>query len=596
MKLTSVILPLIDASTRRAIRLVQTAWVLVAVIDAVAIALVFPLAQLLATTGADSVPSTLSIADLLGIDDTSTLTLVLAVCVFMGFLVKSLLALILLRVSLRITHDLEASAADRLIRAYLDAPWAFHLRRSSASIQRTLNEGLRRVFEEGLATALPAVGDAVVLGLIGLVLLFIAPLPSLAAGLFLVAAVRVFAHLSHRAAAASSVTLMERHEHAVGSIQQMLAAIREIVITGSRDHFARALHDIRLEIARRQRLISLWEQMPRYYLELALLIGVALVAVVAFATQPPEAAVGVIGLFIAAGFRGIPGLNRLLVARTKRTVALPHAYQMIEDLAECDATSTLPDIRPLVPDDPLDSVALEEVTFTYPGRQVPALDRVSCTFTRGDWVGVVGQSGSGKSTLVSLILGFFEPDNGRVAVNGTSLEDCLLSFRRRIGYVPQEVVVLDASIRENVAFGDDLVEIDDTQVWEALTAAELDHVVAALPHGLDAQPGEGGRQLSGGQRQRLGLARALYHRPELLVLDEATSSLDTQTERRILNTLGQLDRSLTVISIAHRPSAVVSSDIVHVLDKGSIVASGTFSHLSTTRDDFRQLMLSDEPD
>jgi ATP-binding cassette, subfamily B, bacterial PglK len=238
------------------------------------------------------------------------------------------------------------------------------------------------------------------------------------------------------------------------------------------------------------------------------------------------------------------------------------------------------------------TLACDNVSFGYEGGPPLALDNVSFTIERGQSVGIVGPTGAGKSTLVDILLGLLEPGQGRVLVDGADLWDVRDEWRQVVGYVPQSSYLMPTSVRTNVALGVDADKIDDEAVWAALTRASLRDVVEALPGQLDFSLGEAGSGVSGGQRQRLGIARALYHRPDVLILDEATSSLDVETEAEITQTLSQLT-GLTKIVVAHRLSTVREADQVLFLRRGRLEASGRFEEVRRAVPDFaRQVQLS----
>jgi ABC-type bacteriocin/lantibiotic exporter with double-glycine peptidase domain len=236
------------------------------------------------------------------------------------------------------------------------------------------------------------------------------------------------------------------------------------------------------------------------------------------------------------------------------------------------------DRNPLRPDEPFQDLSLSGVGFSYAGRE-PVLSGIELKVRAGESIGIVGGSGAGKSTLLGLLLGLLDPTEGEVRVNGRPLADCRRSWQQRLGYVPQTVAVLDATLRENVAFGCPPAEIDDARVRSAIQAAQLDEYVAGLPAGLETELGEDGARMSGGQRQRLGLARALYDEPSLLVLDEATSSLDSATERRILDTLERLRGDVTMVVVSHRHSTIRSADRVVHLAGGRVRSEGSYQEL-----------------
>jgi ABC-type multidrug transport system fused ATPase/permease subunit len=317
-------------------------------------------------------------------------------------------------------------------------------------------------------------------------------------------------------------------------------------------------------------------------------------------------AVAVLGLFIAAGFRLLPTLYRFVSAGTTFRTGLASVDIVCADLAELETAieaerpkgkrsgvETLP--RPAVSWSagvlPLlrHELSVESVSFAYDGTDHLVLDDISLSVHRGESVAVVGTSGAGKSTLIDLILGLHRPLSGSIEVDGVNIYTDLEQWQHQIGLVPQDVYLLDASLRENVAFGVHDDEIDDELVKEAIERAQLEPFVASLPDGLDTFTGERGVRISGGQRQRLGIARAFYTQPQVLVLDEATSSLDNATEAELAATIAELHGKLTMIVIAHRLSTVKNSDRVFLLEHGRLTASGSFEELIAKSEAFAEL-------
>jgi len=210
-------------------------------------------------------------------------------------------------------------------------------------------------------------------------------------------------------------------------------------------------------------------------------------------------------------------------------------------------------------------ITLENISFAYPGRHEVVLQNINMTINRGDVIGIVGPSGSGKTTLIDILLGIFPPRTGRILVDGLDIHQNLPAWQRKIGYIPQNNYLVDGTIRDNVALGIQTDRIDDKAVYKALKDAQLESLVRTLPQGIYMPIGELGRQLSGGQRQRVGIARALYHEPEVLVLDEATASLDKSTESRILDLVSSLSNTKTLILISHNKDTLIHcSKIFHI--------------------------------
>jgi ABC-type multidrug transport system fused ATPase/permease subunit len=232
------------------------------------------------------------------------------------------------------------------------------------------------------------------------------------------------------------------------------------------------------------------------------------------------------------------------------------------------------------------TVEIKNSELTYPQSSEPAVSNLSLSIPAGKSVALVGPSGAGKTTLVDILLGVLSPDKGTVLISGKEPLDAFAEWPGAVSYVPQDIVISSGTVRENIALGYPLETATDEMILSALKVAHLDEFVTQLPAGLDADVGEHGSKLSGGQRQRLGIARAMFTRPHLLVLDEATSALDGETEAAISDAIHELRGSTTVVMIAHRLSTVRNADIVVYLDKGRILAQGTFDEVREAVPDF----------
>jgi ATP-binding cassette, subfamily B, bacterial PglK len=232
-----------------------------------------------------------------------------------------------------------------------------------------------------------------------------------------------------------------------------------------------------------------------------------------------------------------------------------------------------------------------DVYYNYPNSDEQALNGVSFAIPKGHAVGFVGESGAGKTTVVDLLLGLMEPTSGEILVDGKNIHENLSAWQKNIGYIPQSIYLADETLRSNIAFGLPEKEIDDEKVLQALELAQLKVLVDRLPDGLDTILGENGTRLSGGQRQRVGIARALYHEPEVLVMDEATSALDNLTELEITKAIEALKGDRTVIMIAHRLTTVEKCDLLYLMKNGKITASGTYDELVDTNKEFRRMAL-----
>jgi ABC-type multidrug transport system fused ATPase/permease subunit len=280
-----------------------------------------------------------------------------------------------------------------------------------------------------------------------------------------------------------------------------------------------------------------------------------------------------LGLFGAAAFRLMPSVNRMLAAVHSLRFGLP-----VIDTLHAELKLAVPEAigrhSSFIPFHA--RLELEQVTYTYPSVTEPALKDISLAIQRGESVGFIGTSGAGKSTLVDILLGLLTPDSGVVRVDGEDIHHALRNWQDQIGYVPQSIFLTDDTLARNVAFGLSNAQIDEVAMWQAIRAAQLDEFVHSLPQGLNTLVGERGVRLSGGQRQRIGISRALYHDPAVLVLDEATSSLDTATEHDVMQAVNALRGRKTIIVVAHRLSTVEHCDRLYRLERGHITGQGNY--------------------
>ncbi|MDD4467190.1 MAG: ATP-binding cassette domain-containing protein, partial [Candidatus Pacebacteria bacterium] len=237
-----------------------------------------------------------------------------------------------------------------------------------------------------------------------------------------------------------------------------------------------------------------------------------------------------------------------------------------------------------------EEIRIENVSYTYPKSTQEALKNVSFAVKKGEAVGIIGPTGCGKTTIADIILGLLEPTKGKIEVDKKNIRENIDGWQKNIGYVPQFIYLSDDTIYNNIAFGIDKEKIDKSRLLKAAKVACLDDFVKKLPKGLDTFIGERGIRLSGGQRQRIGIARAIYHNPEILVMDEATSSLDNITEKYVIEAIERLKKGRTVIIIAHRLTTVKNCDILYMFKEGRIVGSGTYKDLFERNSDFKLMV------
>jgi len=372
-------------------------------------------------------------------------------------------------------------------------------------------------------------------------------------------------------------------------IHEVIGAFREAVIGGRRAYYAEQIGKSQDNLARNQAELSFLPTISKYVLEVTVVISFLLISAVTFSSNSSARAVAVIIVFLAASTRIAPAILRLqqvaITIKSASAVASP-TFELIENLNLDDSVADK--INKFKNEHPgfVPSITVEAATFTYEGNSRLTLQGINLSIDPGQIVALVGRSGAGKTTLADLIIGVLEPEVGEVRISNLKIKDVSRLFPGSVSYVPQEIFIANGTIRSNVCLGFDPVDISDECIWEALKSAELDDVVNKLPKKLDGVVGDSGSKLSGGQRQRLGIARAMITKPQVLILDEATSSLDSQTEQNITESILKMGGKVTVIVIAHRLSTVKSADIVAYLEDGKLKSVGSFEKVRHDVPDF----------
>lgn len=540
------------------------------VLETLGIGLVLPALALMTQSDlAIRYPSVAPLIRLLGSPNHERLVVIGMFTLVGTYAIKTLFLAFLSLMQMRFVYGVQADLSQRLFTNYLHQPYTFHLQRNSAQLIRNAITETTLFTNTGLIGTLFFLTEGLVLLGISILLIAVEPLGALLVVSTLGAAAWAFNHATRDRILTWGIARQVHEGMRIQYLQEALGGIKEVLLLGrERDFMDRyGMHNAgNARVGERQATL---QQMPRLGLELLAVSGLAaLVVIMIWRGRPLEALLPTLGLFAAAAFRLIPSTNRAINSLQQIRFALP-----VIDILHREIRS-LPDMPPVVQGEAIRlqaSLVLDDVHFSYPAAESPALRGVSLTVPRGSSVGFVGTTGAGKSTLVDIILGLLSPGSGTVRVDGVDIGTNRRGWQDQIGYVPQSIFLTDDTLRRNVAFGLPQAAIDDDAVWRAVRAAQLEQFVKELPKGLDTMVGERGARLSGGQRQRLGIARALYHNPSALILDEATSSLDTETERDVMEAVRALQGDKTLIIVAHRLSTVEHCDRIFRIDGGRVV-------------------------
>ena len=372
-------------------------------------------------------------------------------------------------------------------------------------------------------------------------------------------------------------------------IVEVFASYRELVVRNRRDYYAREIGKLRFNLANTLAEQNFMPYVSKYVIETAVVVGALIIGAAQFVLYDATYAVATFAIFLAAGTRIAPAVLRVqqgAIAIRNGVGGATQTLNLIDMLGKSPLVENVDDTVDTAHVGFNSEIQVKGARLTYPGKLVPAISDIDLLIPSGASVAFVGPSGAGKTTIVDVILGVLYPDEGGVLISGIPPLFAIAKWPGAISYVPQDVVIVGGTIRENVALGFPREAATDDLVMSALKVAHLDKFVVALPNGVDTEVGERGTNMSGGQRQRLGIARAMFTRPYILILDETTSSLDGETEANISEAIRALRGSTTVVMIAHRLSTVRNVDIVVYLTEGKIVAKGTFEEVRNAVSDF----------
>lgn len=507
----------------------------------------------------------------------------MSILVLMYFLKATFLLFLTWKQS-RFTAKLSADLSQKLFLGYLRLPYTFHLQRNSAQLLRNI-QGEVGIFTGLSQSAIFLSTELSVIFGVAFMLILIEPVGAITITSFL----GLFGYAFHKATRKKLIFWGERRQFHAGLtgqyLMQGLGGVKDVKLLGREEYFLDEYSEHNIKYANIITRVTTLGQVPRLYLELLAVSGLAgLIVIMVLQSKPLDQLVPTLGIFVAAAFRMIPSVNRIMASFQNISYSKPVVDVLFNEF------KLIRDNEVLVTDHSVaafkEKIEIKELGFCYPVANANALNNINITIPKGSAIGFIGHSGSGKSTLVDIILGLLQPSSGQIVVDGLDISTNLRSWQNQLGYVPQSIYLTDDTLRKNVAFGIPNEKINEEAVLNAIHAAQLEEFVSSLPEGLDTMVGERGVRLSGGQRQRIGIARAMYHNPEVLVLDEATSALDTATEQDVMMALKALHGTKTLIIVAHRLSTVEDCDKIYRLKHGKVVLEGVPNEILSNKNLF----------
>lgn len=482
-----------------------------------------------------------------------------------------------------------ASISSRLFSCYLEREYEFYLTANTSDLEKNLFDEVRMVVVGMLNPILMMTKNLITITAVFILLMYIEPILAISTSVFLGGAyIGLFFFVSKYLKKIGAIRAWA-NQGRFKTADEALKGIKELNVLNRKNYFLDNFRDFSEQMSLSQARKNVVSNLPKHAFEIIAFGGILLIIIYFLALDYQlSRLIPVLSLYAFAGYRLMPALQVIFTGVSEVRYTKPALDNLLRDLE--DKKYQMADLKGRkdhndssgVPDDSVKEIVADGIWYTYPNQNEPVLRGINFSIKAKSTVGIIGSTGSGKTTLVDILLGLLPPSKGCFRINGVQLAgDNERTWKSRVGYVPQEIFLLDDNVTNNVAYGIKAEEIDNAAVEQACKLAEIHQTIENdLDHGYKTIVGERGVKLSGGQRQRLGIARALYHDPEVLVFDEGTSALDNVTEKKLMDQVRRLSGKKTIIMIAHRLTTLQSCDIIYCLENGIIVDQGTYIEVS----------------
>ena len=588
---------LLDARERRRGAIVFGLLLLVAFVDVLGVASVMPFIAVLANPEVVETNAYLSrVYDAFGFQSSVQFLFVLGFVFFFMLMTSLALRALGFWAQLRFSQNREFTWSSRLVGGYLRQPYEWFLNRHSADLATAVLAEVKQVIGGALFPAMRLFAHVLLVIFLFVLLIVVDPLLAITASVALGGSYLAISIVLRQRLRRIGVERRLANRARFHVVQEAFGGIKDLKIKGLEETLVARFRTPAQILASRQISAGLMAELPSYAMQALLFGGMLLVLLYLMGTRGGfQEALPVIAVYAFAGYRLMPALQIIYQQVSQMRFSEAALDSLCEDFASLQTESRggremrAQEIRERLP--LRETLVLEDVVYGYPGTERSAVDHLSLEVAARSTVGLVGSTGSGKTTTVDLVLGLLRPREGCIRIDGQELtDDRVRLWQRSLGYVPQQIFLSDDTVAGNIAFGLPADQIDMSAVERAAKIANLhDFVVEELPQGYQTRVGERGVRLSGGQRQRIGIARALYHDPDVLILDEATSALDNLTERAVMEAVHNLSKRKTIILIAHRLTTVRNCDRIFMLEHGRLVGSGSYDELVANNARFRAL-------
>ena len=582
---------LLTPDERKRAGLLLFAILIMALLDMIGVASILPFMAVLTNPGLVETNLILNLmfeaSSVFGVENNQQFLFALGILVFVMLVSSLAFKALTIYFQVRFVQMRQYSIGKRLVEGYLHQPYSWFLSRHSAELGKTILSEVSQIVGSGLNPLMELIAKGMVT--ISLITLLIIADPKLVLiiSFSLGGAYGLIYYFSRKYLNLIGEKRLKNNEIRFTAVSEAFGAAKEVKVGGLEDVYVKSFSDSSKTLAQTQASASVISQLPRFILEAIAFGGILLIILYMMAQSGSfNNAIPIVSLYVFAGYRLMPALQQIYSSFTKLTFVGPSLDKLYYDLKNLKPAHVNKNEGTI---SYKKTIALKNIDYNYPNSSRTALKDVSLTIPIKSTVGLVGATGSGKTTTVDIILGLLEAQKGTLEIDGKIItKQNSRSWQRLIGYVPQHIYLSDDTVASNIAFGVEPKNINLKAVEKASKIANLhDFVLKELPKQYSTIIGERGVRLSGGQRQRIGIARALYHNPQVLILDEATSALDSQTEKAVMDAVNNLTKNITIVIIAHRLSTVKNCDTIFLLDKGHLKDKGTFDELIRVNDEFR---------